>query len=179
MSAVGSGNREHSFCHWNLTEFIHQYWDLSVSRSSEQIKFKLSSGRRRSLLVLGPTASQGMPLVWDQWNQEVLLKPCSLASLAQLMLCIPFLASPVSFVGELYQPRMQTSSIPYWRWGFAWPYLSWESHEGGFFSNDIWDGFQLLLRSGKGQRPLLPSSVSNLEAELPDQVHSVFQVREI
>lgn len=57
--------------------------------------------------------------VWDHWDHEVLLKPCSLASLAQLMLCIPFLASPVSFVGELCQPRMQTSSLPHKKWGFG------------------------------------------------------------
>lgn len=41
---------------------VHQCWDLSVTGSNEQIKFKLSAGRRRSLLELGLTASQGLHL---------------------------------------------------------------------------------------------------------------------
>lgn len=49
VSAVSNRNQEHPFCRGNLTEFIHQCWDLSVSRSNEQIKFKLSAGRRRSI----------------------------------------------------------------------------------------------------------------------------------
>lgn len=48
-----------------------------MSRSNEQIKFKLSSGRKRSFLVLGPTASQRLCLCETTENKTCCWSPAA------------------------------------------------------------------------------------------------------
>lgn len=92
------------------------------------------------------------------------------------MLCIPLLASSFVRAVSAKDADLLPSSEEMGLWHDLTQAES--PHEGGFFFNAIWDGFQPFQRPGKGQGPLLSSSVSKLEAELPDQLHLGFEARE-
>lgn len=124
VPAVTNRNQKHPFCCWNLTE-------LSISVGICQWLGSMNRSNLNSHLGEGdPFWSWG----WQPARDCTCVRPrkpgCAAEALqpgvplAQLMRCTPFLASPVSFVGELYQPRMQISSLPQGDGALAWPYLS-------------------------------------------------------
>lgn len=169
-----------SFLSLKPDRIVHQCWDLSVSRSNEQIKFKLSSGRKRPVLELRPTASQELRLCGTTETKTCCKSPAAWppSGTTHALHTLPCFSRKLCGRAVTAKDADLLSSSQ--EMGLWHELTSAECpQEGGFFSNAIWDGLELFLRSVKGQRPLLPSSVFKLEAELPDQLHLVFEVREI
>lgn len=153
---------------------MHQYWGLSESRSKEQIKFKLLTGRESSCMM--HVSVGGQQLARDcSCIRSSLTGVCETAEtkvpaaqalppgllLAQLMLCIPFLASPV--ICERTVPAKDADLFPSSEEGGLWHDLTQagrvpvrENPSTKPFGMD----FKVSSLSETWQGPLLSSSVS-------------------
>lgn len=161
-----------------------------MSRSNEQIKFKLSTGKKRSCtrhISVGVGGQQ--PARYCSCMRFSPPRVCKTAETKTCCSSAPAwppagtahaLHTLPCFSSQLCESAVSAKDadlLPSSEEMGLWHDLT-QTERVPTREDAIWGGFQLFQRPGKGQGPLLSSSASKLEAEPPDQLHSVFEARE-
>lgn len=189
FAVSSSRNQDHPFSYWNPAKLMYQCWGLSVSRSNEQIKFKLSTRRKRSCTKQISFGVGGQQPARD--CSCIRSSPMSVCETTETNICCSSAPAwpPAGTTHALHTLPCFSSQLceswisqpcrppPFLRraGALAWRYLNRESPRGRTLLQCHLQWISTLSETWQGVGATIIFICTKLEAELPDQLHSVFE----